>query len=284
LRLGLYDEALELAGRAGAAEHPAVYHRILGLAAWKRSDAATAVEHLVQAESGPDVMEALLNGYLALGRLREASEHLSAAEKIDKPTAGLRRSCERVRQLQARRTQLEKVAPPPEGKAKEWAAALDSLACAEGARAAGRSRSRIDALLKQVFAHGLEPGPAFALRGRLALDSGKLGKALSDAERAIALTPRDPGGWFVRGRVRLERGDKEALADLAKAAELSGRQDADILHALAEALSRAGRVEQALIAQRAAVKLKPKDAEMAEQLRALEKEAKKTSELSTPRR
>ena len=283
-RLGLYDEALELVGRAGAEEHPAIYHRILGLAAWKRGDAAAAVEHLVQAESGPDVMEVLLNAYLALGRLREASEHLPAAEKIDKPTAGLRRSCQRVRQLQARRAQLEKAAPPPEGKAKEWAAALDSLACAEGARAARRSRTHIDALLKQAFAHGLEPGPALALRGRLALENGKLGKALNDAERAIALTPRDPVGWFVRGRVRLERGDKEALADLAKAAELSDRQDADILHALAEALFRAGRVEQALIAQRAAVKLKPKDAEMAEQLNALEKEAKKTSELSTPRR
>jgi Flp pilus assembly protein TadD len=75
--------------------------------------------------------------------------------------------------------------------------------------------------------------------------------------------------------VRLERGDKEALADLAKAAELSARKDADILHALADALFRAGRVEQALVAQRAAVQLKPKDAEMAEQLAAFEKASQK---------
>ncbi len=71
--------------------------------------------------------------------------------------------------------------------------------------------------------------------------------------------------------MRLERGDKEALADLAKAAELSARKDADVLHALADALFRAGRLKEALIAQRAAVQLKPKDAEMVEQLAAIEK-------------
>jgi Flp pilus assembly protein TadD len=51
---------------------------------------------------------------------------------------------------------------------------------------------------------------------------------------------------------------------------LSDRKDADILHALGEALFHAGRVKDALIAQRAAVKLKPKDAEMVEQLAAFE--------------
>jgi Flp pilus assembly protein TadD len=100
-----------------------------------------------------------------------------------------------------------------------------------------------------------------------------LSKALADAEQAIARSPRDPGGFYVRGRVRLERGEKGAVTDLAKAAELSERKDADILHALADALFRSGRVEQALTVQRAAVQLKPKDAEITEQLATIEKAA-----------
>jgi tetratricopeptide (TPR) repeat protein len=284
LRLELYEEALELAQRAGPREHPDSYHRILGLVAYKRSDAAGAVEHLVQAEFDPEVTAGLLNSYLALGRLREATEHLPAAERMEKPTPELLGILKRVRQLQARRTQLEKTTPAPEGKSREWAVALDSLVCAEVARAEAWPQKQIENLLRGASANGLELGPVFALRGRLALDSGKLSKALAEAERAVALAPRDAGGWYVRGRVRLERGDREALSDLLKAAELSSRQDADVLHALADALFRAGRVEQALVAQRAAVKMKPKDADMAEQLAAFEKAASRSPKLPTPQR
>jgi tetratricopeptide (TPR) repeat protein len=132
----------------------------------------------------------------------------------------------------------------------------------------------VEALLAAAFADGLAIGPAHALRGRLALDRGKLARALPDAERAVALSPRDAGGYLVRGRVRLERGAAGALADLEKATQLSGRQDADALAALADALSRAGRLAEAVAAQRAAVKLRPRDKELAEQLAALEKAAR----------
>jgi tetratricopeptide (TPR) repeat protein len=275
LRLRLYEEALELAGRAGEEHYPGKVHRILGLVHFHRGDAAGAVQHLTQAESGDDVLEALLTAYLTLGRFHEAIERLPAADKIDKPTAGLRRVRKQVRRLQTRRAELDRVAPPPEGKAEEWAAALDNLTCAEWAWTGGQPRKLIQDLLSRALPKGLEPGPTFALRGRLALESGKVGRALADGEQAIFRSPRDAGGWYVRGRVRLERGDKEALADLAKAADLSDRKDADILHSLADALFRAGRVEQALVAQRAAVQLKPKDAEMAEQLAAFEKASQK---------
>jgi len=273
LRLEQYDEARELANRAGAKTYPDKAHRILGLVCLQRGDFAGAVRHLCQAKSDADVLEGLLTAYLAQGRLREAVERLPAADKIDKPTARLLQTREQVRRLQARRTRLDGIAPAHTQDAKEWAGALDRVTCAEWARTTERPPSQIKELLNQAFAVGLGPGPAFALRGRLALESGKLGKALADAEQAIARSPRDPVGWYVRGRVRLERGDKEARADLAKAAELSDRKDADILHALADALFRAGRLKEALIAQRAAVQLKPKDAEMCEQLAAFEKAA-----------
>jgi tetratricopeptide (TPR) repeat protein len=271
LRLGLDDEALELADRAGTNSHPAKVQRILGLVHSHRGDFAKAVEHLTKAESGSDTMEGLLTSYLLLGRLHEAIEHLPAADKIKQPSRALRHIRDHVHRLQVRREELDRLAPAPEGKSKEWAAALDCVACAEWARTEGRSSKQVQDLLKQTFAKGLEPGPALALRGRIALESGKLSRALADAEQAIRRSLRDPIGWYVRGRARLERGHNDALADLTRAAELSARNDADILHALADALFRAGRIGEALTAQRAAVQLKPKDAEMAEQLAAFEK-------------
>jgi len=72
----------------------------------------------------------------------------------------------------------------------------------------------------------------------------------------------------------LERGGDKALADLEQAAKLSERKDAEVLHWLAAALAQAGRMEEALTTQREAVKLKPEDREMVEQLRELEKSVK----------
>ena len=140
------------------------------------------------------------------------------------------------------------------------------MACAEAA-APGRQ----EALAARALAQGVEPGPALALRGRLALNHGRLGAALADAERAIASSPRDGVGYYVRGRVRLEGNLPGALADLAKAAELTGRGDPEVLHCLAEVLFREGKVQEAVAAQRDAVKLRPKDPELTEQLSRFEK-------------
>ena len=114
-------------------------------------------------------------------------------------------------------------------------------------------------------------GPALALRGRLALERGKLSKAHDDAGEAIKLSPKQALGYYVRGRVRLERGRPDGLADLARAAELSARKDALILHWLAAALSQAGRYAEALTTQREAVQLRPQDPELLEQLQELER-------------
>ena len=103
----------------------------------------------------------------------------------------------------------------------------------------------------------------------LALDRGRLAKSLRDADKAIELSPQDWRGHAARGRVRLERESPEAFADLEKAAALNGRKDAATLHALAAAHAKAGRTQKAIETQQEAVKLKPNDPEMAEQLKEL---------------
>jgi tetratricopeptide (TPR) repeat protein len=268
LRLERYDDALDLAGRALESKHADKAHRILGLVFWKRGDLPKAAEHLAKAERDAAVLEALLGLALVTGKLGEVTALLGEAEKVDKPTADLRRGAERARRVIERRAQLGKELPAPAGKEKEWGLALDAVACAEAEPSA-----RVEALVTRSLGQGVEPGPALALRGRLALEHGKLGAALADAERAVATSPRYPAGYFVRGRVRLERNQPGALADLTKAAELSARADPEVLHALAEALFREGRTVEALAAQRDAVKLRPKDPEMVEQLSRFEKAA-----------
>ncbi len=268
LRLERYDDALDLAGRAVESKHADKAHRILGLVFWKRGDLAKAAEHLARAERDAAVVEALLGLALETGKLGAVPALLTESAKLDKPTADLRQAVERARRVIERRTLLDKELAAPRGKEKEWGLALDAVACAEAA-----PPSRVEALVNQALGQGVEPGPALALRGRLALEHGKLGAALADAEKAVASSPRYPMGYFVRGRVRLERNQPGALADLTKAAELSARGDAAILHALAEALFREGRTREALAAQRDAVKLRPRDAEMMEQLSRFEKAA-----------
>jgi Flp pilus assembly protein TadD len=112
-----------------------------------------------------------------------------------------------------------------------------------------------------------ELGPVLSLRGLLALERGKLSDALAKAERAVALSPWDARGWFVRGRVRLERMALGGLADLQKAAELSGQKDADILQALADAQHLAGQRDAAVQTLRQAIRLRPEDKSMKELLR-----------------
>jgi tetratricopeptide (TPR) repeat protein len=271
LRLGRYDDAFDLAARVRDESFGAKARRILGLVAFHRGDWAAAVKHLQEGEQDADALEALVRATLRLGTLRELPARLEKAAKVNRPTAPLQRACDLARRLLARRSALAREFPAPPGKKAEWSGALDSLVCAEQARAEGGSRARVEALLQPAFAGGLELGPAFALRARLDLDHGQLSRALADAERALARSPKEPGGYYVRGRVRLERNLPGALDDLQKAAQLSGRQDADVLQALAEALFRSGRQAEALAAQRMAVKLKPEDHEMAEQLTAFEK-------------
>jgi len=151
--------------------------------------------------------------------------------------------------------------------------ALDHYVCADRAYAQGERWSRVETLLAGAFTDDVELGGAHALRGLLALERGRLTKALSDAEGALMLSPKEARGYYVRGRVRLERGAAGALDDLAKAAELGQRKEAAVLHWQATALFRAGRHDEALAVQREALKLKPHDQELVEQLGEFEKTA-----------
>jgi tetratricopeptide (TPR) repeat protein len=129
-------------------------------------------------------------------------------------------------------------------------------------------------LLGTALSSGVEFGVAYGLRGLLALERGRLASALPDAERAVTASPKEAVGYFVRGRIRLERGQADALADLKKAAELSNRKDAFVLHWMAAALQKEGNKADALATQRQAVQLRPKDPELIQQLQELEKEGK----------
>src|SRR5262249_35118674 len=121
---------------------------------------------------------------------------------------------------------------------------------------------------------GREFGPALALRGLLSLEKGRLGKAAQDAENAIHLTPQEARGYYVRGRVRLEREQKGALDDLTRAAQLSGRRDGAIRHWLAAAQFHAGKTEEAVVTEQEAIKLNGHDPEFQQQLQEFQKSMK----------
>ena len=100
-------------------------------------------------------------------------------------------------------------------------------------------------------------------------------QALDDATKAVLSCPEDPSGFLLRGKIELERGKPSALADLQKAATLTRNRDAETLAALADALSTAGRIDEALKTARSALALRPADKEIGEQVRTLEEQAKK---------
>jgi tetratricopeptide (TPR) repeat protein len=271
LRLRRYDDAFDLASRVSEEKLQEKARRVLGLVYFHRGDYAKAAQNLEKAPPDGDVLDGLIRSSVLLGDLKDLPARLERAEKVDSPPSSLKDACAAARRLLRRRDDLAKELPAPAGKESEWTRALESFVCAEQLHADGRSAAKVEALLRHALPGDLEVGPALGLRGRLALGKGRLARALADGERAVALCPREAVGYYVRGRVRLERGATGALDDLGKAVELSGRRDADMLHAWADALYRAGRTEEAVKAQREAVKLKPKDKEMAEQLATFEK-------------
>jgi tetratricopeptide (TPR) repeat protein len=270
LRLGRFDEAFDLATRAGEQRFHERAYRILGLVYRERGDHAKAVLNLGKADPDAMVLEALIRSHLALGQLKEAAERADQGDRIEEASAGLRQAVIMTNSLTQRRQDVLKSAKVPMGREEVWSGAAAKFVCAEYAWREGRSAAEVEGLLAAALPDGVVLGPALGLRGLLALEHGRLTKALADAEKAVALSPAEETGYLVRGRVRLERGADGALADLVKAVELSSRRDATALHWLAAARFRAGQVSDALAVQREAVKLRPKDRELTEQLKEFE--------------
>jgi tetratricopeptide (TPR) repeat protein/transglutaminase-like putative cysteine protease len=270
LRLGRLDEAFDLATRADQPRFHEQAHRILGLVHRQRGEHAKAVTHLGKANPDTTVLEALIRSHLALGQLKEAVERADQGDRMEDASAGLRQAVIMANSLARRRQEVLKGAKVPAGKEEVWNAAAAQFVCAEYAWREDRPAGEIEGLLTAALPDGVTLGPAYGLRGLLALEHGRLSKALADAEKAVALSPAEGLGYLVRGRVRLERGTDGALTDLAKSVELSGRRDATALHWLAAARFRAGQVAEALAAQREAVRLRPKDRELTEQLKEFE--------------
>jgi tetratricopeptide (TPR) repeat protein len=278
LELREYDAAFELASRVREKTFHEKSQRILGLVYLYRGEVAEAIKHLEKADADAVVVEALLRCQLALGKPRELQPLLDKAAALDKPTEALSATADRARRVVHRREELARELKGPAGKEDVFKTALDAYVCAEQALAEDKSPRLVEALLTIAFAADVDLGPAYGLRGRLLIGQGKLTRALADAEHALTLGERDANGFYVRGRVRLERRQDGALADLEKAAELTNRKDAEVLHYLADAQFQAGRREEAVKTQREAVQLRPSDKEMAEQLAAFEKaEDKKTT-------
>jgi len=274
LKLGRFEDAFDLASRSRDQNFNEKAQRVLGLVYLQREDFVKALAHLEKAALEAEVLEGSIRADLALGRLDNAIEQADKFDKIDEPTVDLQLACVAVKALAARREAILKAARPPEGQEAAWRRAAGAFVCAEHAANLGAQLPRVETMLEAAFADGARLGPAFGFRSLAALEKGRLTKACADADQAIALSPDDARGYYVRGRIALERGSDKALSDLERAAKLSERKDAAVLHWLARALAQDGRKDEAIKTQREAVKLKPRDAEMSEQLQELEKDVK----------
>ncbi|HKB39440.1 MAG TPA: DUF3857 domain-containing protein [Gemmataceae bacterium] len=271
LQMERYDEAHELASRARELRFHEGVQRILGLVALHRGDHEKAIFHLDRADPSAPVLHGRIRAQLALGNLTAAEREAKRADLLVNSPADLKDAVGQVRVLVRRRESLLKEAVPSGGNRNRWLTAIEYLICAEEKHRQGKSAERVEFLLSKAETDGRELGPVRGLRAVLSLERGRLAQALSEAERALVLSPKEASGWYVRGRVRLERAAAGALRDLQKAAELTGRKDADVLQALAEAQFQAGQAEQARQTLREALKLRPGDKALAEQLRAWEK-------------
>jgi tetratricopeptide (TPR) repeat protein len=286
LRLGRDDDAFELAERAvsepeasapGKPESaPGVRdaHRILGLVYLHRRDYQHAVFHLERAEPNAETVASLIQGYVALGRLGDAEKQAERVDQITEATLPLCRAYALLIGLGQRRLAVQQAVKVPPAQADAWNRAIDCFVCAEHLYETAQPEAEVEALLNAACAKGVELGPVFAVRGLIALEKGRLTKAVEEAERATRLSPKEARGFYVRGRVRLERGDNGALDDLVLAAKQGHRRDPAVLHWLAAALFRAGKSEDAIATEQEALKLKPNDLEFTEQLQEFQKSSK----------
>jgi tetratricopeptide (TPR) repeat protein len=300
--IGKHEDALDVALRARDLGFSDRTQKLLGQIHFHMGDFAKAVFHLERADDSAATRELLLRGLIAQGKLHEAIRQTAPLGNVDS-SLGLREIqatlvhlarrraavLHEIPELQLgvlakRRAEVLKLVQKAEGLSRIDAAAkikslgiptfdafdaVDMLVCTEHLHRTGRPVEEVEKLLSAVFASGVELGPAYALRAQLALDKGKLREALADAELAVHHAPKFADGYYLRGRVRLERGDYGALGDLLRAADLTGYKDGVIVFWLAQAQEYIGRRGEALASLNLAATLLPRDPHVQTYLRKL---------------
>ena len=268
LKLGRLDDAEEMIERDQPKGPSDRSYCLQGLLDFRRNKWEKAVKILQDCTPlEDDALHALIVGNLMLGRLSEA---ISWGEKSKGDSSSeVKNDVAVAKRIQARRDAIRnRLARASIPFAIEK---LDFFACAEYLHSIGRTAAEVEGLLSKALSGNVEWGEPFGLRAELLIDKGRLSKALIDAERAVALGPNEAMGFYVRGRVRLERERPGADDDLRQAVRLSGEKNPRMLHWLATALVREKRYDEAKQAQMKAAKGLPDDAEIEEQLREIEK-------------
>jgi len=264
LKFERFDDAFAAAQRSRGATHPGLTHRVLGLVYLRRGEDDQAVFHLDRCEPDAQVLAGLLQAMLRLGRLSEARLRLERAGPIERPPEPLRAMMLLLQRLTSRRDALAQASMATKREV------FDRLVCAEWLYEIGESNSRIESLLGAEIENE-RIGAALALRSQRLVDRGRLRDARPLAVQAVERSPSDPFGYAVRARIAWESGQGEAaIADFRKAIALTPTPDPRWLHLLAAALGEAGSHEEAIALQRRAVKARPEDREFREQLRRFE--------------
>jgi tetratricopeptide (TPR) repeat protein/transglutaminase-like putative cysteine protease len=272
-QLNRLEDAFELAKRSRDAGSSGKAERIIGLIHFRQARFKDAISHLERADEDVQVNDALLRSHLALGELTAAEGRLEKLSKTNLALDGLKKQ---VRELARSRQDILAKLVLPEEKKPAGQRSADAFVCAELAYRENGLGGRAGELLTQAFAEDIALGQAHALRGLLLLEQGKSALALAEVEKAFVLNTADTRAHLVRGRGRLQRGNLlGGLADLEQAKQLSSGKDAQILHWLAAAQFQAGQRNRALLTQREAVELRPRDEEMQAQLREFEMELTK---------
>lgn len=256
LRMERYADARELAKRALKQSFHTDIQRILGLVALHEDDLNKALFHLDRAEPNSEVIAGLIHVHWRLGNLREVERQMAQVDLFSVPmTPALKQEIDLGKELLQRRDDLLNRIRFSKFTRSARMTQAGLVVCAEELLLRGGSNEQVLALLREASEYNLSMGAIQALEATLLAKQGQLRKSLTLADEAIRLTPNDPRGWHVRGLIRLERGEKPALADLEKAVTLSERKDAVMLWDLGEALDEAGRSREAVAAFQEALQL-----------------------------
>lgn len=112
----------------------------------------------------------------------------------------------------------------------------------------GRVDEAIEHVRKVIQAVGDTYAPARWRIGHWLMDEGEVASAKTEYERATAIDPNDPGGWYGLARVAIEEGRFSAAADIARSRIAANVEDAYAHYLLGTALMRLGQEAEARVA------------------------------------